>query len=259
MRNCKMSVPLIKPAKGMRSFEFEQSTYKFLDGVLPCRLLCCGASNSGKGIAVQSLILQVFRGQFQRVYYFSKTAGVDHTLEPIEKYVRKELRVPEEEEWKFSERAPAVLADLINQQKSIIEYEKKHNFKKLHQILIVCDDFAGDEKIMRGKQGEALKELFLMGRHYGISTIVNIQKYRLASTVLRTQATMLMYFKARSQVDLDSFLEENSALVPGGKKQLMEIYRAATSEQFGFLTVNMMTKDPSKIFMKSLHSYLVPS
>ena len=70
---------------------------------------------------------------------------------------------------------------------------------------------------------------------------------------------MLMYFKARSQVDLDSFLEENSALVPGGKKQLMEIYRAATSEQFGFLTVNMMTKDPSKIFMKSLHSYLVPS
>ena len=67
-----------------------------------------------------------------------------------------------------------------------------------------------------------------------------------------------MYFKARSMVDLESFLEENSALAPGGKKQLMEIYKKAISEKFGFLTINMMSTDSSKIFMKSLHSYLVP-
>jgi hypothetical protein len=253
-----MSVPHIAPAKGMRSFEFEQSKYKHLDKVLPCRLLAIGASNSGKGIAVQSLILDVFRLKWKRIYYFSKTALVDHTLEPIEKYVRQVLKVPIEEEWRFSEWDPAVVKGIIDQQKSIIEYEKKHNFKTLHGILIVCDDFAGDFQIMRGKQGEALKDLFLMGRHYGISTIVTLQKYRLASTILRTNATFLMYFAARSMVDLDAFLEENSALAPGGKKQLMEIYKKATSEEFGFLAINMMSKDTSKIFMKSLHSYLVP-
>ena len=155
-----MSAPHITPAKGMRSFEFEQSKFKHLDKVLPCRLLCIGASNSGKGIAVQSLILDVFRGQWKRIYYFSKTALVDHTLEPIEKYVRQVLKVPMEEEWRFSEWDPVVVRGLINQQKSIIEYEKKHNFKTLHGICIVCDDFAGDFAIMRGKQGEALKDLF---------------------------------------------------------------------------------------------------
>ena len=75
-----MTAPIIAPAKGMRSFKFEQSKYPFLDGVLPCRMLCIGASNSGKGIAVQSLILDVFRGQFKRIFYFSKTAFVDHTM-----------------------------------------------------------------------------------------------------------------------------------------------------------------------------------
>ena len=113
----------------MRSFEFEQSKYKFLDKVLPCRLLCIGASNSGKGIAVQSLILDVFRGQWKRVYYSSKTALVDHTREPIETYVGKHLKVPVEEEWRFSEWDPEVVKDIIDQQKRIIDYEKKHNFK----------------------------------------------------------------------------------------------------------------------------------
>ena len=64
-----------------------------------------------------------------------------------------------------------------------------------------------------------------MGRHFGINVIISVQKYRLAGTVMRTQATLLMYFKARSMNDLEAFLGENSALASGGKKQLMEIYK----------------------------------
>ena len=88
---------------------------------------------------------------------------------------------------------------------------------------------------------------------------ISVQKYRLASTVMRTQATLLLYFKARSMNDLEAFLEENSALAPGGKKQFMEIYKIATAEPYSFLTINQLTKDPNKIFMKNLESYLVPS
>ncbi len=47
-------------------------------------------------------------------------------------------------------------------------------------------------------------------------------------------ATSVFYFKARSNVDLEAFFEENSALVPGGKKQLMESYKAATAEPYFF-------------------------
>jgi hypothetical protein len=174
------------------------------------------------------------------------------------KYIRKDLKVPEEEEVFFDTFDVAAIDAIIEQQKRIIDYEKKHNFKQLHQICILVDDLAGSEAVMRGKQGEALKTLYLMGRHWGINLIVSVQKWKLASTVMRTQATSVFYFKARSMIDLESFLEENSALVPGGKRQLMEIYKAATAEPFSFLTVDLLTKDPNKIFMKRFESYLVP-
>ena len=253
-----MSVPLIKPAKGMRSFEFKQSRYKHLENFAVLRSLVVGSSGSGKGILMQQLVLDVFEGVFERIYLFSKTAKSDHTWEPVLKYIRNTLKVPEEEEVFFEEFDPNVIRGIIDQQKRIIEYEKAHNFKKLHQICIIVDDFAGDEQVMRGKRGEALKDLYLMGRHYGINLIVSVQKWRLASTVMRTQATSVFYFAARSMVDLEAFLEENSALVPGGKKQLMEIYKAATADPHSFLTVDLLTKDRNKIFMKRFESYLVP-
>jgi hypothetical protein len=254
-----MSVPLIKPAKGMRSFEFKQSRYKHLEGFNVLRSLVVGSSGSGKGILMQQLVLDVFAGCFERIFLFSKTAKSDHTWEPVLKYIRNTLKVPEEEQVFFEEFEPSVIRNLISQQKRIIEYEKAHDFKKLHQICIIVDDFAGDEQVMRGKRGEALKDLYLMGRHFGINLIVSVQKWRLASTVMRTQATSVFYFRARSMVDLEAFLEENSALVPGGKKQLMEIYKVATADPHSFMTVDLLqTKDKSKIFMKRFESYLVP-
>ena len=257
---CKMSVPHIAPAKGMRKFEFKQSRYKHLQGMNVLRSLCVGSSGSGKGVLLQSLVLDVFAGVFERVFLFSKTAFTDTNWEPVLKHIRKELKHPEDELGPFFEEfEPAVIEKIIDQQKRIIEYEKAHNFKKLHQICIIVDDYAGDESVMRGKKGEALKNLYLTGRHWGINLIVSIQKWRLASTVMRTQATSVFYFKARSNVDLESFLEENSALVPGGKKQLMEIYRAATAEPYSFLTVDLLTKDVSKMFLKRFESYLVPA
>ena len=109
---------------------------------------------------MQSLILDVFEGVFERVFLFSKTAKSDHTWEPVLRYIRKTLKVPEEEECFFEEFDPEVINGIIEQQKRIIDYEKKHNFKKLHQICIIVDDFAGDEGVMRGKRGEALKNVF---------------------------------------------------------------------------------------------------
>jgi hypothetical protein len=241
----------------MRKFTFKQSKYPHLDGIAPTRALVIGSSGSGKSLMITNLILDVFAHKWERIYIFSKTAKTDHTWEPVDKFIRQTLKVPEEEQAFFEDFDVEALNKIINTQKQIVEYQKSKNMTMLHSIGIIVDDWGGDESVMRGKKGEALKNLFLMGRHYGINVIVSIQKYRLASTVMRTQATLLMYFKARSMVDLESFLEENSALVPGGKKQLMEIYKVATAENYGFLTINMLTKDPTKVFMKNLEAYLV--
>ena len=254
-----MSVPRITPAKGMRTFEFKQSRYKHLAGMNVLRQIVAGSSGSGKGVYLQAAILDVFRDVFERVYVFSKTVNSDTNWEPVLRYIRKDLKVPEEEQVFFEDFDVQALENIIESQKRIIEYEKRHGFKKLHQICIIVDDWAGDESVMRGKKGEALKNLYLMGRHYGINLIVSVQKWRLASTVMRTQATSVIYFRARSNVDLDSFIEENSALVKGGKKQLLEIYHAAGKDPYSFLVVDLLTKDPNNMFMKRFESYLVPS
>ena len=165
------ATPEIKPAKGMRTFQFQQSRYKHLEGMNVCRSLVIGASGSGKGVLLQSLLLDVFtdpsgRSLFQRTYIFSPTINSDHTWEPVKKMLRQKQKIPEEEELFFDTFDVRACNAIIELQKSVIEYEKKHNFKTLHQIAIVVDDFGGSDEVMRGKQGEALKKLFLMGRHW---------------------------------------------------------------------------------------------
>ena len=56
-----------------------------------------GASGSGKGIYLQSCILDIYRDVMARVYIFSPTATSDHTWEPCYRYIRKNIKVPEDE------------------------------------------------------------------------------------------------------------------------------------------------------------------
>ena len=255
----------IEPAKGTRTFEFRRSRYEHLKNFNVLRSLVVAKSGSGKTILMQQMILNIFRDPqgksiFERVYIFSPTALTDTVWEPVLKFCRNELKHPEDEAGPlFDTWREDVLQKIVDDQKKLIDYEKNHPKEfhgKLHQILIVIDDWASDESVMRGKKGQILKELYLRGRHYGINLIVSVQKWKLASTVMRTQATSVFYFRAGSLTDLDDFLENFSALVPGGKEALMQIYRAATAEPYSFLTVDLLQQDPNKIFMKRFDSYL---
>ena len=75
---------------------------------------------------------------------------------------------------------------------------------------------------------------------------------------MRTRATSILYLKAGSQVDLDVCTESQSVLCAGGKKHMIEIYRAAMAKPYSFLTVDLFAKDPNKVFMKWFESNVVP-
>jgi len=47
---------------------------------------------------------------------------------------------------------------------SLINHEKTHTYKVLQQCLILIDDFAGDESVMRGKKGRVLQDLHPYGQ-----------------------------------------------------------------------------------------------
>ena len=63
-----MSKPNIVPIN-VKQFEVKQSKYEQVPKI-PCRSILLGSGNSGKGILLQNLILDVYRDCFERVYVF---------------------------------------------------------------------------------------------------------------------------------------------------------------------------------------------
>ena len=62
--------PVIKPIK-VKEFEYKQSKYKQC-GSLPVRSIILGPSGVGKGVLLQNMILDIYRGCFERIYIFMK-------------------------------------------------------------------------------------------------------------------------------------------------------------------------------------------
>ena len=74
---------------------------------------------------------------------------------------------------------------------------------------------------------------------------------------MRKNATHLFIYRLRNYGDLESIVEELSAIY--GKKTLLQIYHEAVSEDYSFLYVNLMSKDKRKMFMERFQRYLNPN
>jgi hypothetical protein len=150
----------------------------------------------------------------------------------------------DEEKFYFSEYDAGTLAQIIKTQHDIVKHMKKQGQTKIYQILIVIDDFADDPSFC--KHSKLLHQLYIRGRHNMISVITSTQKFNCVSTIIRTQMTELFIFRLRSAKDLESFLEEVSAI--HDKKILMDIYNLATQEEFSFLYVKLNAKSKDHMF-----------
>ncbi len=237
-------IPNIKPIK-LKEYEVKQSKYNVVSK-LPLRAVILGPSGSGKSILLQNMILDIYDKCFKRIYIFSPSINVDYqTWEPVKKMIEKEITSNDDEQFYFDHYDEEALFNIINTQRKIIEYQKKHNHNKLFSILIVVDDFADDVKFSRNSK--LLHSLFTRGRHSQISTVVATQKFNALSPIIRVNASDLYVFRLRNYSDLQAFLDEVSAIAP--KDVILEMYKIATDEPFSFLTVKLTSKDKNKIFM----------
>ena len=213
---------------------------------IPFRSVILGPSGSGKTILLQNMILDIYKDCFSRIYIFSPSVDVDATWLPVKKYIESEMKVQhtEDEPIYFDHYDPEALYKIINTQQKVIEYQKKQNHKKLFSVLIIVDDFADDPKFSR--HSKILHALYTRGRHNSISTITATQKFSSIAPIIRVNATELYVYRLRNYNDLQTFIEEISALID--KKTLLDIYNLATSEPFSFLFVNLRAKKKNDIF-----------
>ena len=139
---------------------------------------------------------------------------------------------------------PADLTHIMPTQHTVTGFMKKQKYTKLYQILVIVDDFADESSFSR--HSKLLHSLYTRGRHNSISTITATQAFTALSTLIRKNATELYIYRLRNYRDLETFIEEVSALYP--KKTLLELYNMATSEPYSFLYVNLRAKDKEDMF-----------
>jgi len=244
----------VKPPKSLKTYKSKQPPYKHMEGWLACRGILTLPSGGGKGIIMLNLALKFWRGCFSRIYLFSPTADVDHTWEPLKEYVSKHLMKNSDEQFFFTTFDEKKLNEILDTQKQIVQWQKKHEpTAEIHQTLILIDDLGSDKRI--SKHNATIDRLFAAGRHIYCSTLFAQQRWMMASSTCRSQATLLIYGKPRSELDWKQFAEENSALA-GGVKNLEKMMQIATSEPYGFLTLDLLQKDPKKRWLNNFDTYL---
>ena len=242
----------VKPIKGIHENVFKQSQHEHLPRC-PLRGLLCAPSAGGKSVLATNIILEFYKGVFDKVFYFSASADLDPALSPIRKYCIQELGMdPDKEECLHSKFDLQVLENIIARQRSALKQAKLQRLDVLPQVLLIIDDFADDPKVARG---EMLKTLFVRGRHSGVSTIVMTQKVRLIQPAVRVNASFYIVFRLKNFQDLSSIIEEMSALVD--KKTVRALYEHATAKPYSFLYVNLQAKDLQTTFYRNFESRLV--
>ena len=88
-----------------------------------------------------------------------------------------------------------------------------------------------------------------------ISAITSTQVYKQISPRVRKNMTHLFCYRFRNYGDLESIVEELSAIYD---KQTL-ICHEAVSEDCSFLYINLMSQDKRQMFMQRFEMYLIPS
>jgi hypothetical protein len=246
-------VPVVRP-HGVTEFKSKQSRFPHVPK-LPMRALVYGPSGSGKGVLLSSFVLDIYRSCFERIFIFSPSIDVDHTWNPVKRYIREVLGVDDEKEPCFFSTYDAEALQLIVTQQFDLARHMKASGKFVYNILIICDDFASSPEFVRNSK--LLNELYVRGRHAFISVITSVQKIVSVSPMIRTQATATFTFRLRSYQDLEIWLSENSAIYD--KKTLLKMYTLVTNMPYAFIYIDLGQQDRSKAFFYKFEAQLVPS
>ena len=140
----------IKPIK-MQSYEWKQPPKDYLPRC-PFRMIISGPSATGKGVLTQSLLLsdQCYRVCFDRIYYCSGSAHLDHNLRAIADYAERELKQdPERDPCLLEGWDVERLSTIISRQRGAVAKAKRMGHNTLPQIMIVVDDLADNKRVVK--------------------------------------------------------------------------------------------------------------
>ena len=244
-------MPVIEPLK-QPAYDYPQSKTVILPK-LPVRGLVLAPWSGGKTTMLTRLLVdkEFYGGKFSRIYWFSPSATVDDSLDPLREYV-KTLQDQDTDPTFHDEFDVNFIKSILDKQRKISELLKGRGAKKRFNVIIIVDDHADNPAAMH-RAGGILETCYVRARHFGVSTIVSSQKLKLVSNTCRVNLTALWIFRLRNHSDLlDGVIKEYSALIDS--KTLMAMYRKPVERPYGFLYINLLAKNVNDMFYSSFIS-----
>jgi len=228
----------------------------------PLRMIVAGPSGSGKTVLLTSMITQLYRRKngdsvWNRIFVFSPSVHVDPSWRVVGSYIEHNLKVDvAREPWAFDTWDQVALQNIVATQRRVTEISQSRGQKRMYQILVVLDDLADNPRASRNDQ--LLHSLFTRGRHIGCSTICSVQRYKALSPIIRVNCVSLCVYRLRSDEELQTIVDEVSGVMP--KKEIIELFRRATSEPYSFLYINLAARTPDEMFWQGFdHRILAES
>lgn len=162
---------------------------------LDSTLIFCGKRRTGKTFAMRSLLWHV-KDVYPAGIVISSTAELNHFWQ--EHFPACYV---------YNEYNPAILDAVFVRQKKILEDPDLSDEEKEKQarFLIILDDVIADISIRNERN---LRELFVAGRHYRISTWVSTQYAKGLDPTLRGNTDLFFIFKTVQRRQLESMHED---------------------------------------------------
>ncbi len=148
----------------------------------------------------------------------------------------------------------AKLNEIIDEQRRVTAEEKLRNQKTpLTSCLLYLDDWTDRPDCMKAG---IITQLFCRNRHYGLSVWVHSQKCTSLSLTCRVNNRWMLIWRLRSQKEIDTVLEEMSALNPVGV--LREMYETAVGDApYSWWYCNMSASEKADMFWVRFEESLV--
>ena len=208
-----------------------------------------GPSGTGKTTTLISMLLGPYKSVFDRISVWSPSAEVDSAWNPVREFAKHLEGSSFHSNWD----EPALREILDEQRRKIQELKQAKSKKPLPQLLVIIDDWADSPVIHVANS--VISTLFVRGRHMGISCWLSSQKLTAISTVARTNFRFLLVWRLRNAKEIQSLLEELSAIYP--VKVLQEMYEEAVSEPYSFWYINLVAKKKEDMFYVRFEEKLV--
>ena len=102
-----------------------------------------------------------------------------------------------------------------------------------------------------------LNTLFVRGRHQMTSIVVSSQKLRLLSTTMRVNVQFMLVWRLRNRMELQTLLEEISAVYP--IQTLEKMYQMATDDPFSFWYILFTARKKEDMFFLRFEQKIIPT